>query len=111
MRLTSASPWSGGRYSGAGFPIHELPVTESILRVLLRHAEEARAGKVVSVSLRIWELSDIIEEWLQRNFDYLSKGTLAEGRHSVRFFPAVEITKERCFPNGLKGFIGLSVLA
>jgi hydrogenase nickel incorporation protein HypA/HybF len=59
--------------------MHELPITENILKIVLRHAEEARAGKVVSVSLRIGELSDIIEEWLQRYFDYLSKGTLAEG--------------------------------
>jgi len=59
--------------------MHELPVTESILRIVLRHAEEAKAGKVVSVSLRIGELSDVIDEWLQRYFDYLSKGTLAEG--------------------------------
>jgi hydrogenase nickel incorporation protein HypA/HybF len=59
--------------------MHELPVTENILKVVLRHAEEARADKVISVSLRIGELSDIIDEWLQRYFDYLSKGTLAEG--------------------------------
>jgi len=59
--------------------MHELPVTENILRVVLRHAEEAKAVKVISVSLKIGELSDIIDEWLQRYFDYLSKGTLAEG--------------------------------
>ncbi|MCX5834470.1 MAG: hydrogenase/urease maturation nickel metallochaperone HypA [Deltaproteobacteria bacterium] len=38
--------------------MHELPVTENILKVVLRHAEEAKAGKVISVSLRIGELSD-----------------------------------------------------
>lgn len=59
--------------------MHELPVTENILKVVLRHAEADRAKKVVRVSLRIGELSDIIEEWLQRYFDYLSKDTPAEG--------------------------------
>jgi len=59
--------------------MHELPVTENILKVVLRHAGEARAARVVGISLRIGELSDIIEEWLQRYFDYLSRGTLAEG--------------------------------
>jgi hydrogenase nickel incorporation protein HypA/HybF len=59
--------------------MHELPVTENILRIVLRYAEDAGAGKVISVSLRIGELSDVIDEWLQRYFDYLSKGTLAEG--------------------------------
>lgn len=59
--------------------MHELPVTESILKVVLRHGEEAGASRIVSVSLRIGELSDIVEEWLQRYFDYLSRGTIAEG--------------------------------
>ena len=59
--------------------MHELPVTESILRIVLRHAETAQAKKVLSVSLRVGELSDILEEWLQRYFDYLSRGTIAEG--------------------------------
>ena len=59
--------------------MHELPVTESILRIVLRHAEEAKAGKVIGISLRIGEMTDVIDEWLQRYFDYLSKGTLAEG--------------------------------
>lgn len=59
--------------------MHELPVTENILRIVLRYAEEAKAGRVLSVSLRVGEMSDVIDEWLQRYFDYVSKGTLAEG--------------------------------
>ena len=59
--------------------MHELPVTESILRIVLRHAEEARAVKVIRVSLRIGELSDVVDEWVQRYFDYLSRNTIAEG--------------------------------
>ncbi len=35
--------------------MHEFPVTENILRIVLRPAEEAKAVKVVSVSLRIGE--------------------------------------------------------
>lgn len=59
--------------------MHELPITESILKIVLKHAEADGADKVVSVSLRIGEMSDIVDEWLQRYFDYLSKGTPAEG--------------------------------
>ncbi len=59
--------------------MHELPVTENILKVVIRHAGANQAQKVVAVSLRIGELSDLIDEWLQRYFDYLSKGTVAEG--------------------------------
>lgn len=59
--------------------MHELPITENILKVVLKHAEAGGAQKVVRVHLRIGELSDLIDEWLQRYFDYLSKGTIAEG--------------------------------
>ena len=56
--------------------MHELAVTESLLQVVLRHADEGGAGKVVSISVRVGELSDV---WMQRYFDYLSRGTIAEG--------------------------------
>ena len=59
--------------------MHELAVTESLLQVVLRHANEGGAGKVVSVSVRIGGLSDLVNEWVQRYFDHLSRGTVAEG--------------------------------
>jgi hydrogenase nickel incorporation protein HypA/HybF len=59
--------------------MHELAVTESLLQVVLSHAGEGGAGKVVSVSVRIGELSDLVNDWMQRYFDYLSRGTIAEG--------------------------------
>jgi hydrogenase nickel incorporation protein HypA/HybF len=59
--------------------VHELPITERILSVVIRHAAANNAARVVSVNLRIGELSDIIDEWLQRYFNYLSKDTIASG--------------------------------
>lgn len=59
--------------------MHELAVTESILQVVLRHARAGGASKVVSVGLRIGEVSDLLDEWVQRYFDHLSRGTIAEG--------------------------------
>jgi len=59
--------------------MHELAVTESILRVVLRHAQAGGAAKVVGVGLRIGEVSDLLDEWVQRYFDHLSRGTIAEG--------------------------------
>ena len=71
--------------------MHELPVTERILGVVLRHAAANNVTKVVAVNLRIGELTDLLDEWLQRYFDYLSRGSVAEGamirveRTPVRF--------------------------
>jgi len=59
--------------------MHELAVTESLLQVVLRHARAGGASKVLSVGVRIGEVSDLIDEWVQRYFDHLSRGTIAEG--------------------------------
>jgi len=59
--------------------MHELPITESILKIVLKHAEMNNARKVLAIHLQVGKLSDLEDEWIQRYFDYLSKGTLAEG--------------------------------
>jgi hydrogenase nickel incorporation protein HypA/HybF len=59
--------------------IHELAVTESVLKIVLKYAEDNQAVRVVSISLQAGELRDLTEEWIQRYFDYLSHGTIAEG--------------------------------
>jgi len=70
--------------------MHELAVTEGILRVVLRHAGASGAARVVTVRLRIGGLSDLVEEWLERYFAYLSRGTVAEGaRIEVERTPVV----------------------
>ncbi len=59
--------------------MHELPVIESVIKVVVRHANAGNARKVITVGLRVGELSDLADEWMQRYFDYASKGTIAEG--------------------------------
>jgi len=59
--------------------VHELPVTRSILGIVLRHAEAQGVQRVLAIHLAIGALSDLEAEWLQRYFDSLSKGTVAEG--------------------------------
>ncbi len=59
--------------------MHELPIIESILNIVLKHARMNNARKVMSIDLQIGKLSELEDEWLQRYFDYLSKGTEAEG--------------------------------
>jgi len=59
--------------------MHELPITESILKIVLKHAETNNVRQVVAIHLQVGKLSDLEDEWIQRYFDYLSKGTMAEG--------------------------------
>ena len=55
--------------------MHELPVAERILNTVLQHASGHDVSKIVVIHLRIGELSDLEDDWLQRYFDYLSKGS------------------------------------
>ena len=58
--------------------MHELQVTERILDIVIRHASGHDVSRIVLIRLKIGELSDLEDEWIQRYFDYLSRGTLAE---------------------------------
>lgn len=59
--------------------MHELPVTESILEITLRHAAHAGGTKVAHIYLVLGELSSIVDDSVQFYWDFVSKDTLAEG--------------------------------
>ncbi|GAB4506451.1 MAG: hydrogenase maturation nickel metallochaperone HypA [Anaerolineales bacterium] len=69
--------------------MHELPVTEQILKVVLDHARKAEAHRVVHVNLVIGDLTTFVDESIQFYFDFLSRGTEAEGATlHIRRIPA-----------------------
>ena len=59
--------------------MHELPVTESILNICVKHAEANNAKKIVAIELKVGGMSDLEDEWMQKYFDYLAKDSIAEG--------------------------------
>jgi hydrogenase nickel incorporation protein HypA/HybF len=59
--------------------MHELPITKSIFQIVLKHARANNVEKVLSVDLEIGALSDLQDEWVQRYFDRLSRGTVVQG--------------------------------
>lgn len=69
--------------------MHELAVTESILEISLRHAEEAGAERIKNLYLVIGQLSSIVDDSVQFYWEMISKDTLAEGsRLHFRRIPA-----------------------
>jgi hydrogenase nickel incorporation protein HypA/HybF len=59
--------------------MHELAVTEEILRVALEHAERAKATRISDIHLVIGALSTIVDDSVQFYFDFLSPDTIAVG--------------------------------
>ncbi len=58
--------------------MHELAVTKSILKLALDHTARHGSTQVLSIRLVIGEMRNLEEEWIQRYFNYISKGTPAE---------------------------------
>lgn len=57
--------------------MHELPITKSIFRSVIKHAEQNGAKTVEKVCLEVGELREFIEEIVQKYWDYISRGSIA----------------------------------
>jgi hydrogenase nickel incorporation protein HypA/HybF len=86
--------------------MHELAVTKSILKLALDHASQNGGTEILSIHLAIGEMRNLEEDWIQRYFDHISKGTIAEKAViKVRKIPVVFLCKN-CggqFTPNLKG--------
>lgn len=59
--------------------MHELSITENILKIALRHAEQANAKCITRLNLVIGELSGVVGESVQFYWDMIAKDTIAAG--------------------------------
>lgn len=59
--------------------MHELPITEQIIKIASEKAKEHNARKVTRIALVVGELSGFIGESIQMYFDIMSQGTICEG--------------------------------
>ncbi len=59
--------------------MHELPITQGILSVVVEAAQQANARQVLAIDIVIGELTSIVDDSVQFYFDILSQGTVAEG--------------------------------
>jgi len=76
--------------------MHELQVTERILDIVLKHADGHDVSRIVRIHLKIGDLSDLEDEWIQRYFDYLSRETLAEEAELVIERAPIVLSCEAC---------------
>ena len=73
--------------------MHELSLTQEILRIVSEHASGAEATSVSEIQIVIGELASFIDDSIQFYFDILSPGTVAEG--AVLNFRRIK-TRFRC---------------
>jgi hydrogenase nickel incorporation protein HypA/HybF len=59
--------------------MHELSVTESLLEIALKHAQNAGAKRITALHLVIGQLASIVDDSVQFYWDFVAKDTLAEG--------------------------------
>lgn len=58
--------------------MHELAITESILKIAIDEANKHNAKKVLSIKIRLGEFSGIVPKLIQDYYDIVSQGTCAE---------------------------------
>ena len=58
--------------------VHELSITDQLLQLALRHAEDAGASKIVRLHLVIGEFSSVVDESLQFYWDMMAENTIAD---------------------------------
>lgn len=59
--------------------MHELPITQSLLEIVLRHAERAGASRITEIDLALGVFASYVGDSIQFYFDIISRGTPAEG--------------------------------
>ena len=76
--------------------MHELAVTENILNIATKHAQNAKANKVTDIYIVIGKLASIVDDSVQFYWDMISQDTICAGAllHFERL-PA-EILCENC---------------
>ena len=58
--------------------MHELSVTESLLKIAVEHAEKANAKRVTDLNIVIGDLASMVDESIQFYWEIIAKGTIAE---------------------------------
>ena len=59
--------------------MHELAVTQSILEISLRHAEQSNAARITDINITVGQFSSIVDDSVQFYWDIIADGTIAQG--------------------------------
>ena len=101
--------------------MHELPATQSILEIALRHADKAGAKRVTDIHLVLGQLATLVDDSIQFYWDMIAEGSLAAGAtlHFKRVPAELQcmVCAERYRPDGKEivcpncGSVGAKIVA
>jgi hydrogenase nickel incorporation protein HypA/HybF len=63
--------------------MHELAITEGILRIAQKEIEKYNVKKVINIKIKIGELSGVMPQLIQEYFNIVSKDTIATGAELI----------------------------
>ncbi len=77
--------------------MHELSVTESLLKIALQHAEKANAKRITDLHIVIGDFASMVDDSIQFYWEIIAKDTIAE--HATLHFRRVpaELQCITCF--------------
>ena len=58
--------------------MHELSITESLLKIAVEHAEKANAQRVTDLHIVIGDLASMVDDSIQFYWEIIARGTIAE---------------------------------
>jgi hydrogenase nickel incorporation protein HypA/HybF len=76
--------------------MHELSVTQSLLDLVLEHAERAGARRVTRIDIQVGALTGVIDESVQFYFDFISRDTPAAGARLAFCHVAARLRCRQC---------------
>ena len=69
--------------------MHELPVTQSLLEIALRHAQQSNAQRILCLNISIGQYATIVDDSVQFYWEMIAQDTIAEGaRLNFKRIPA-----------------------
>ena len=75
--------------------MHELPVTQSLLEIALRHAQQSDAKRILSLNIVIGQFATIVDDSVQFYWDLIAQDTMAaRARLNFRRVPAELLCQE-----------------
>ena len=76
--------------------MHELAITQSIMRIALKTAQENGAKRIKTIRLQLGDYSDVMPEYVEKYFDLVSCDTIACGAHIEAYRQRARIRCEAC---------------